>query len=87
MKGKIVGILVEKLVGEDTLSDGPEYYLQPLDEYKTRWEEILVRKKTNMWQKDPELHKFIDKKVEIIGEVIETINSITIDYIKIREID
>ena len=87
MKGKIIGILVEKLEGEGTLSDGPEYYLQPLDEYKARWEEILVRKKTNMWQKDPALHKFIDKKVEIIGEVIETINSITIDYIEIREID
>ena len=87
MKGKIVGILVEKLVGEGTLSAGPEYYLQPLDEYKARWEEILVRKKTNMWQKDPALHKFIDKKVEIIGEVIETINTITIDYVEVREID
>ena len=87
MKGKIVGILVEKLVGEGTLSDGPEYYLQPLDEYKTRWEEILVRKKTNMWQKDPALHKFIDKKVEIIGEVIETLNTITIDYVEVKEVD
>jgi hypothetical protein len=87
MKGKIVGILIRKIVGEGTLSSGPEYYLLPLDDYKDRWEEILVRKKTNIWQKDPALHKFIDKKVEIIGEVIETINTITIDYVEVKEID
>jgi len=87
MKGKIVGVLIEKLVGEDTLSAGPEYYLQPLDEYKNRWDEILVRKKTNMWQKDPALHKFLNKKVEILGEVTETIDTITIDYIEVKEVE
>ena len=81
----ITGILIVKIIGKGSRSEGPEYWIQPLDDYKNRWDEILVRKKTMMWQEDPNLHGFIGKKVLIHGEVIETKDSITIDYITVKE--
>ena len=50
---EITGILSAKIVGVGTLSEGPKYYLQPLDDYANRWSEILVRKKTHLWENDP----------------------------------
>jgi hypothetical protein len=58
-----------------------------LDEYKNKWSKILVRKKTHMWEKDPELHKFLDKKVLITGDIIETKKTITVDYIDVKAIE
>ena len=84
-KDNVTGILIAKVVGDGSMSEGPEYWIQPLDSYKERWDEILVRKKTMMWQEDPALHKFIGKKVIIHGEVIETKNTITMDYIIVNE--
>ncbi|MFX0036104.1 MAG: hypothetical protein ACFE9I_10745 [Candidatus Hermodarchaeota archaeon] len=37
-----------------------------------------------MWESDPELHKYLDKKVAIIGDIIETKSTITVDYSKIE---
>ena len=84
---EITGILSAKIVGVGTLSEGPKYYIKPLDDYANRWSEILVRKKTHLWENDPGLHKFIDKKVEIRGEIIETKSTITVDYEFVRELD
>ncbi len=84
---EIRGILFAIIKGKGTRSEGPEYFIRPLDDYKNRWSEILVRKKTHLWQKDPELHKFIDKKVLIIGEIIETKSTITVDYSKVKQIE
>ena len=84
---EITGILSAKIVGVGTLSEGPKYYLQPLDDYAKRWSKILVRKKTHLWQDDPALHKYIDKKVLILGEIIETKSTITVDYEFVRELD
>ncbi len=84
---EIRGILFAIIKGKGTRSEGPEYFIKPLDDYKNRWSEILVRKKTHLWQKDPELHKFIDKKVLIIGEIIETKSTITVDYSKVKQIE
>ena len=81
---EIRGILFAIIKGKGTRSEGPEYFIKPLDDYKNRWSEILVRKKTHLWQKDPELHKFLDKKVVIIGEIIETKHTITIDYSEVQ---
>lgn len=81
---EIRGILFARIKGKGTRSEGPEYFIKPLDDYKNRWSEILVRKKTHLWQKDPELHKFLDKKVLIIGEIIETRSTITIDYSEVK---
>jgi len=77
---EITGILSVKIARIGTKSEGPDYYIKPLDEYANRWSEILVRKKTHLWQNDPILHKHIDKKVLILGEIIETKSTITVDY-------
>ncbi len=84
---EIRGILFSIIKGKGTISEGPEYFIKPIDDYKNRWSEILVRKKTHRWEKDPELHKFLDKKVLIIGEIIETKSTITVDYSKVRQIE
>ncbi|MFX1324080.1 MAG: hypothetical protein ACFE8N_03925 [Promethearchaeota archaeon] len=81
---EIRGILFSIVEGKGTRSEGPTYFIKPLDEYKNRWSEILVRKKTYMWEKDPNLHKFLDKEVLIIGDIIETKNTITVDYMSIK---
>ncbi len=84
---EIRGTLFAIIKGKGTRSEGPEYFINPLDDYKDRWSEILVRKKTHMWEKDPELHKFLNKKVLIIGEIIETKSTITVDYSKVKQIE
>ncbi len=77
---EIKGTLTAEIVAKGTKSEGPKYYLQPLDDYANRWSKILVRKKSHLWQNDPVLHKYIDKKVLILGEIIETKSTITVDY-------
>ena len=49
MKGTITGNLSMKMKRVGTRSEGPEYYIEPTDEYRERWEEILVWKQTNRW--------------------------------------
>ena len=84
---EITGILYAKTAGVGTLSEGPTYFIKPLDDYANRWSEIIVRKKTHLWENDPLLHKFIDKKVLILGEIIETKRTITVDYEFVRVLD
>ncbi|MFW9781790.1 MAG: hypothetical protein ACFFFB_05845 [Candidatus Heimdallarchaeota archaeon] len=40
-----------------------------------------------MWENDPQLHEYLDKRVLIIREIIETKSTITVDYFKINQID
>lgn len=87
VKKEIRGILTSKQEGIGTKSEGPSYWLEPIDEYKERWSEILIRKQTMMWQKDPALHDHLGKKVLIFGEIMETKHTITIDYITVKPID
>jgi len=84
---EISGMLFAEIAGKGTKSEGPIYYLQPLDDYANRWSKILVRKKTHLWENDPVLHKFIDNKVLILGEIIETKSTITVDYEFVRELE
>ena len=79
-------MLFSVIVGKGSRSEGPKYYIRPIDEYKNRWSEILVRKKTKSWENDPELHKFLEKPVLILGEIIETKSSITVDYTEVKEL-
>ena len=83
----IRGIIIAKIKGKGTRSEGPEYYIKPLDDYKNRWIEVLVRKKTQMWEEDPVLHNFLDKKVLIIWDIIETKHTITVDYLKVEKLE
>ena len=45
---------------------------------------MLIRKKTQLWEEDPNLHKFLDKKILIIGDIIETKHTITVDYLDVK---
>ena len=78
----IKGRLFSKVRGSGTRSEGPQYWITPVGKY-AQWGEILVRKKVHMWQKDPVLHNYINENVAIFGEIIETKDSITIDYIEV----
>ena len=82
----ISGKLIYKKTAEGTKSEGVIYFILPNDSYKTKYAEVLVRKKTHLWQDDPQLHPFIDKFVKIKGDIIETRSSITVDCIEIEEI-
>ncbi|MFX0076092.1 MAG: hypothetical protein ACFE96_11655 [Candidatus Hermodarchaeota archaeon] len=84
---EIIGILSAEIVGKGTKSEGPKYYLQPLDDYASRWSKILVRKQAHLWENDRVLHKFIGKKVLIKGEIIETKSTITVDYEYVEELE
>ncbi|MFX1478993.1 MAG: hypothetical protein ACFFCI_12750 [Promethearchaeota archaeon] len=81
---EIRGTLFAVIKGKGTRSEGPEYFIKPIDDYKNRWSEVLVRKKTHMWENDPELHKFLNQKVLIIGYIIETKHTITVDYSEVK---
>lgn len=83
---EIRGILFSEIVGKGTKSEGPKYYIKPIDDYANRWSSILVRKKTHLWENDPVLHNYIDKTVLILGEIIETKSTITVDYEIVKEI-
>jgi hypothetical protein len=85
--GEIRGILFVKTVGKGSRSEGPKYFIKPVDNYKNKWSEILVRKKTHLWENDPELHQFLDKKVLISGDIIETKTTITLDYFDVKKLD
>lgn len=56
------GYLFSKLALIGSKSEGPQYMLQQWD-----YKEIRVIKKVHLWQNDPNLHKFLGKRVTIIG--------------------
>ena len=87
MKGTITGNLSMKMKRVGTRSEGPEYYIEPTDEYRERWEEILVWKQTNRWQEDPKLQGLLGKEVELLADIIETRTSITIEYFEVKEVN
>ncbi|MHA1917647.1 MAG: hypothetical protein ACTSUV_04970 [Candidatus Ranarchaeia archaeon] len=82
--GTLRGKIISKVKGKGTKSEGPEYYLIPEGEY-AKWGELLLRKKVMMWQKDPVLHDFVGSNVKIIAEIIETQDTISVDYIKVTK--
>ncbi len=56
------GYLFSKLDCIGSKSEGPKYFLQSFD-----YKENVVEKKAPLWQEDPELHRFLNKKVAIAG--------------------
>jgi len=79
IKGIITGKLISRVSAVGTLSEGPIYFILPTGEY-SKWKEILVRKKEMRWMKDPILHELVGEIISIKGEIIETKDTITIDY-------
>ena len=78
-KGSIIGKLISRVDAEGSMSEGPIYFLLPKGEFK-KWGEIPVRKRTMRWMKDPVLHDLVGEIITINGEIIETKDTITIDY-------
>ncbi len=58
------GYLFSKLHLIGTESEGPLYFLQQWD-----YTEPVVMKKTPLWEIDPELHSFLNRKVTIEGDL------------------
>ncbi len=85
MKGTINGHLTVQMERVGTRSEGPEYYIEPTDEYSKRWDRIHVRKQSHRWEEDSNLQNLVNKEVEIIADIIETRTSITIDYFEVKE--
>lgn len=85
-KDSITGIINSNEQGTGTLSAGPEYYLLPEGKYK-HWGEMYLRKKVMKWQQDSVLHNFIGEHVEIYAEIIETKDTITVDYIEVKKVE
>lgn len=56
------GYLFSKLQCIGTFSEGPLYILQQFD-----YSEVIIVKTTELWEEDPELHKFLGKKVTVEG--------------------
>jgi hypothetical protein len=83
--GIIEGKLITKKTAVGSMSEGVKYFIIPSDQYHNRWKEVLIRKKTRLWQNDPQLHPYRNKYVEIKGDIIETRSSITVDCIEIKE--
>ncbi|MDD3592644.1 MAG: hypothetical protein PHO65_08385 [Sulfurovum sp.] len=61
---KFDGYLFSKLDNIGSKSEGPKYFLQYFD-----GNESVVEKKVELFQEDPILHKFLNKKVTIIGKL------------------
>jgi hypothetical protein len=78
-KGTITGKIISRLSAVGTRSEGPIYFILPTGEY-AKWKEIPVRKKMMRWMKDPILHDLVGEILSLNGEIIETKDTITIDY-------
>lgn len=63
------GFIYMKLANIGTKSEGPEYTLQLLRSMDGLTE-IVIEKKTFLWEPDPALHQFIAEKVVVTGELI-----------------
>lgn len=85
-KATVTGKILSNEAGTGSLSAGLEYYLIPEGKY-AHWGQIILRKKTMLWESDPVLHQFIGKHVEIYAEIIETKDTITLDYIEVKKLE
>lgn len=61
---KFNGYLFSRLAAIGTKSEGPVYFLQQFD-----YAEHQVIKKAPLWQEDPKLHRFLNRKVTIDGKM------------------
>ena len=83
---EIRGKLITKIQAKGTKSEGPQYWIQPIDDYNERWTKVTMRKTVQRWQNDSLLHDLINKMVVIRGEIIETKSTITVDPIEVEEL-
>ena len=53
-------------------SEGPEYYIKFDEPNEFGQFELFIRKEVHLWQEDPVLQKYVEKKVQLVGEPIIT---------------
>jgi hypothetical protein len=73
------GYLFAKLASIGRKTEGPQYFLQQWDD-KGKITDIPIQKKTQPWENDNMLHKYLAQKVIISGSLIEK----NIQYEEIR---
>ncbi|MCE7747969.1 MAG: hypothetical protein GPJ51_06205 [Candidatus Heimdallarchaeota archaeon] len=78
-QGEITGKLISRQSAVGTKSEGPDYFICPSDKYD-KWGEIHIGTNVMMWMKDPVLHELIGEQITVKGEIIETKDTITMDY-------
>jgi len=78
-QGEITGKLISRQSGIGTKSEGPEYFICPTDKYE-KWGEILIWTNVMLWMKDPVLHELVDEEITVQGEIIETKDTISLQY-------
>lgn len=74
------GYLFAKLARIGSKSEGPEYFLQQWDG-QGNTTDTHIKKQDNLWQIDAKLHKFLARKVTILG----TLKEKTIEYEEIKD--
>ena len=75
------GFVYSKLHSMGTRSEGPAYFLEVYPPEPRDYR--IVYKDCFLWQDDPELHKFLAKKVKIDGDL----NTENPDILKIKTIE
>ncbi len=65
---KFNGFIFAKLAQIGTRYEGPEYFLQIFEKEKNTTE-IPIRKKSQLWEIDHQLHQFLAQKVAIKGQL------------------
>jgi hypothetical protein len=73
------GYLFAKLFAIGSKSEGPEYFLQQWTDSQKN-SDTQIKKKSNLWEEDPELHSLLGRKVSIEGKL----NLEKIEYTKIE---
>ena len=56
-----IGTIISKKSNVGTLSEGPDYYLRLEVPNEFGQIELFIRKKAKLWQKDPQLQKYLEK--------------------------
>lgn len=67
---EFAGFLFSKLFRIGTRSEGPEYFLQDLQQQENNLE-LEIKKQVELWQEDPRLQLFLGHKVTIRGELVD----------------
>jgi hypothetical protein len=74
--GQFNGFLFSKLASIGTKSEGPAYFLQ----YRN-YKDIKIIKHARLWERDPQLEKYLGRNVQITGYI----TSKMIDYTGIQD--
>ena len=73
---KINGYLFAKLERLGSKSEGPEYYLQLLEEVPGYGPIIKLKKQAELWQEDENLHPLLGEKILLTSDLAISYNEV-----------